>query len=76
MKYLIPEEINIQALPLTTQVQLKRLLNEQTKPVNVAQLKCVRIKKGLHEDAVYCGLAFHLFRLIEEYNENMNKEEV
>ncbi|MFN1551241.1 hypothetical protein [Vibrio natriegens] len=74
MQYQIPEEINMSYLPLVTQLQLRRLMNGDTTPANVSQRKCVRTKEGKYSEAVHYGLAIYLFRLIEEFNDNIKEE--
>nr|WP_319556093.1 hypothetical protein [uncultured Vibrio sp.] len=71
----LPDEINLTTLPLITQLQLRRLLNGETTPTNVSQRKYVRIKEGKHEEAFYFALAVSMFRLLQEFNQNLKELE-
>ncbi|EJA7359173.1 hypothetical protein N7I24_004872 [Vibrio alginolyticus] len=74
MTYTLPDEINLTTLPLITQLQLRRLMNGDTTPSNVSQRKYVRNKEGKHEEAFYFALAVSMFRLLEEFNQNIKEE--
>ncbi|MGI3090102.1 hypothetical protein ACRTEP_01365 [Vibrio diabolicus] len=74
MTYKLPDEINLTTLPLITQLQLRRLMNGDTTPANVSQRKSVRTKEGKFSEAIHYGLAVYIFRLIEEFNSNIEEE--
>ncbi|HIF5636812.1 TPA: hypothetical protein ACX3DH_004543 [Vibrio parahaemolyticus] len=73
MQYKVPNEIDLTTLPLITQLQLRRLMSGDTKPANVNQRKCVRVKEGKYEEAIYFALAVSMFRLIEDFNNNLKE---
>ncbi|MFH4527405.1 hypothetical protein WMQ59_23300 [Vibrio diabolicus] len=75
MTYKLPDEIKLNTLPLITQLQLRRLMNGKTTPANVSQRKAVRNKEGKFSEAIHYGLAVYMFRLIEEFNNNIGEGE-
>ncbi|EJG2227916.1 hypothetical protein BS007_RS07675 [Vibrio parahaemolyticus] len=74
MTYKLPDEIDSTSLPLITQLQLRRLLNGETTPANVSQRKSVRTKEGKFSEAIYYGLAVSIFRLLQEFNNNIKED--
>ncbi|EIA1555053.1 hypothetical protein K6799_001702 [Vibrio parahaemolyticus] len=70
----LPKDLMLHTLPVPTQYQLQRLLEGDTNPVANSKLKSERSKKGRHEEAFNIGLALHLFRLLEEFNNNVKEE--
>ncbi|MBT0012168.1 hypothetical protein ACRTEU_16100 [Vibrio alginolyticus] len=73
MNYQLPEGVTIESLPISTLYQLDRLLKGTTKPANVSRTKLNRKLAGDYQQCFEHGLALYLFRLIEEFNQNLKE---
>ncbi|EPM7840906.1 hypothetical protein ACTQ65_003426 [Vibrio cholerae] len=71
----LPKDLNLQNLPIITQYHLKQILDGDKSVQNVNQTRYMRNKKGKHEESFYMALAVSVYRLIEEYNEQVAAEQ-